>query len=82
LQKHLEFTGEDVELVPRDVDASNDDVIEHGFHKDVNHANVLRCQCWLDNIDDIVELGIFVGDSLTVEASVFGVVLVVNWNKD
>ena len=27
--------GENVELVPWDVDAPNDDVVEHGFHKDV-----------------------------------------------
>jgi hypothetical protein len=78
----LEFAGEDVELVPRNVDASNDDVIDRGFHKDVNHTDVLRFQCWLDNVDDVVEFGIFVGDSLTVKAGVFGVVLVVTWYKD
>ncbi len=68
--------------MPRDVDASNNDVLEHGFHEDVNHTNVLRLRCWLDDVDDVVEFGILVGDSLTVETSVFGVVVIVNWNKD
>ncbi len=68
--------------MPWDVDASNDDVIEHGFHEDVNHTNVLRSRRWLGDIDDVVEFGFFVGAGLTVEASVFRAVLVVNWNKD
>ncbi len=68
--------------MPRDVDASNDDVVEHGLHEDVNHTNVLRFRRWFGDVDDVVEFGFFVGDGLTVEASVFRVVLVVNWNKD
>ena len=78
----LEFTGEDVELVPRDVDASNDDVIEHGFHEDVNHTNILRFRRRLGNVDDVVEFGFFVGDGFAVETGVFSVVLVIDWNED
>jgi hypothetical protein len=78
----LEFTGEDVKLVPRDVDAPNHDVVEHGFHEDVNHTNILRFRCWLDDVNDLVKFDFFVSNGLTVEASVLGVVLVVNWNKD
>ncbi len=68
--------------MPWDVDAPDNDIIEHGFHEDVNHANILRFGCWFDDVDDVVEFGFFIGDSLTVEASVFGVVLIVDWNKD
>ncbi len=74
--------GEDVELVPRDVDASNNDVVEHGFHEDVNHTDILRFRRRLGDVDDVVEFGFFVGDGFAVEAGVFGVVLVVNWNKN
>jgi hypothetical protein len=82
LQKHLEFTGEDVELVPRDVDASNDDVVEHGFHEDVDHTDILQFWRRLGDVDDVVKFGFFVSDGFAVEAGVFRVILVVNWNKD
>ncbi len=65
-----------------DVDASNDDVVEHGFHEYVNHTDVLRSRRRLGDVDDIVEFGFFIGDGFAVEAGVFGVILVVNWNKD
>ncbi len=68
--------------MPRDIDASNDDVIEHGFHEDVNHTNILRFRRWLGDVDDVVEFGFFVGDSFAVEAGVFGVVLVVDWDEN
>ena len=68
--------------MPRDVDASNDDVVEHGFHEDVNHADVLRFWRRLGDVDDVVEFAFFVGDSFAVETGVFGVVLVIDWNKD
>ena len=63
--------------MPRDVDASNDDVVEHGFHEDVNHTDVLRFRRRLGDVDDVVEFGFFVGDGFAVETGVFGVVLVV-----
>ena len=82
LYKHLKFSGENVELVPRDVDASNNDVIVHGFHVNMNHTQILWNRSWLDDVDDVVQFGVFVGDNLTVEAGVFGLVLVVNWYKN
>ncbi len=78
----MEFSGEDVELVPRDVDASNDDVVVHGFHVDVNHMQVLWNRSSFDNVDDVVQFGVFISDSLTVEAGVFGLVFAINWYKD
>jgi hypothetical protein len=78
LQKHLEFTGEDVELMPRDVNASHNDIVEHGFHEDVNHANILRFRFWLDDVDDVVEFGFFIGDGLTFKARLLSVVLIIN----
>ncbi len=68
--------------MPRDVNASNDDVVEHGFHEDVNHTDVLRFRRWLGDVDDVVEFGFFVSDGFAIEAGVFGVVLVVDWDED
>ena len=68
--------------MPRDIDAFNDDVVEHGFHKDVNHTDVLRSRRRLGDVDDVVEFGFFVGDGFAVEAGVFGVVLVVDWDEN
>ena len=68
--------------MPRDVDASNDDVVEHGFHKDVNHTDVLRSRRRFGDVDDVVEFGFFVGDGFAIEAGVLGVVLVVDWDED
>ena len=68
--------------MPWDVDASNDDVVEHGFHEDVNHTDVLRSRCRLGDVDDVVEFGFFVGDGFAVKAGVFGVVLVVDWDEN
>ncbi len=48
----------------------------------MNHTDVLRFRRWLGDVDDVVEFGFFVGDGFAVEAGVFGVVLVVDRNKD
>jgi hypothetical protein len=36
----------------------------------------------LGDVDNVVEFGFFIGDGFAVEAGVFGVVLVVDWNED
>ncbi len=68
--------------MPRDVDASDDDVVEHGFHEDVNHTYILRFRRWFGDVDDVVEFSFFVGDGFAVETGALGVVLVVDRDKD
>jgi hypothetical protein len=79
LKKHLELSGEDVEMVPWDVNASNDEVVEHCFHVDVNHTDVLRSKRRLDDVDEVDQFCVFIGDGLAVETRKLGLILINYW---
>jgi hypothetical protein len=79
LNEHLELSGEDVEMVPWYVDASNDEVVEPCFHVDVSHPNVLRSGGRLDDVNEVDQFCIFIGDGLAVETCKLGLILVDYW---
>ncbi len=68
-------------MVPWDVDASNDEVVEHRLHVDVNHSKIFRSVGRLDDVNEVDQFCVFIGDGLAVETRKLCLILVDDWNR-